>query len=85
MRSPCRDNPNRFAPLRERDEVNPAIYLANRLAAVLAIVAPSVQAFQAARVGEYPRRMGEIETALQEGAIAFRLIPFEYHMGGIAV
>jgi hypothetical protein len=85
MGSPSRNNPHRFAALREHNKKRLALYFANRLATLFAIVAPPVYAFQTVWVGEYPRRMGKIEAAFHIRPAAFPIVPLEYHMGGIAV
>jgi len=85
MGSPSRNNPHRLASLREHNKEGLTVHFANRLVAFLAIVAPPVYAFQAVRVGEYPRRMGKIKAALRMRPAAFSIVPLEYHMGGIAV
>jgi hypothetical protein len=85
MGSPGRNYPHRFFAPRESNEEGLAVHFADRLAAFLAIIAPPIYAFQPVRVGEHPRGMDKIEAALGIGPAAFRFVPLEYHMGGIAV
>jgi len=45
----------------------------------------AIYTLQAALVRKYKCGMSEIEAPFLERETAFRFIPFEYHMGGIAV
>ena len=62
-----------------------SIHLAYCLAAFFSIVAPTVYALQATLVLEDPRRIVEVKATLLQRSPALCLVPFQYHMGGIAV
>jgi len=79
MCPPRRNDPDAPAALRPRDEQQPAIDLADRLPAPLAMVAPAVGPLDPQRIGEYPRRLGEVEAARLEIGRALALVPLEAH------
>jgi hypothetical protein len=85
MGSPCGNDAYNVAPQRENDEVCFSGDLSNRLAALFLVVASPIHALETTAVRKYKRRVCEIEAATRKRTATFRFVPFEYHMGGIAV
>jgi hypothetical protein len=85
MGSPRRYDPDNLVPYCENDEIRSSLDFSNGLTPFFAIVPPSVQPLQAMIVGEYEGCIRKIKAPRLERGVALRFIPFEYHMGGIAV
>src|ERR1700722_20013154 len=85
MGSPGRNNSYCRTAACENDEERPAVYFANRLTTLFAVVPSPINSLKTPRVGKHSRGIGEIKIPALEILAAFRFIPLEYHMGGIAV